>query len=155
MEVGSIIQPWSNISCIMKRRNPRLQIISPLMMSSIMELTMVNPRGFTLIMSALNWSCEGRDSGSSFLGYTDHSPTALDYVASLFLLFLPVWKCSLRGRKPSYPHSTQPSRAAKAAIDVTEFYEDFVPEVDKAKMKDLEDEVRQIREFQDDDDVEV
>jgi hypothetical protein len=43
----------------------------------------------------------------------------------------------------------------KVAIDVIEFYEDFVPEEDKSKMKYLEDEVHQIKEFQEDEDVEV
>jgi hypothetical protein len=38
---------------------------------------------------------------------------------------------------------------------VTKFYDDIVPEVEKARMTKLEDEVRQIWEFHDYDDVEV
>jgi hypothetical protein len=40
-----------------------------------------------------------------------------------------------------------PSRETKVAIDVVGFYEDFVLEEEKARMQELEDEVRQIREL--------
>jgi hypothetical protein len=40
-------------------------------------------------------------------------------------------------------------------VDAAKFYEDYVPEVDKAIMIELEEEVHQIREFHDDDEVEA
>jgi hypothetical protein len=68
-------------------------------------IDMGDPRGYILSLNALNWSCEGRDSGSSFLGYVDYSPTALTYIVSLFPHFISM-EMSFRGRKFSYPHST-------------------------------------------------
>jgi hypothetical protein len=84
-------------------------------------------------------------------------------VASLFLLYqlnilsFPVvgLDMALRGMRPSHPHSAQPSLQKKASIDAIEFYEDYVPEPDKAKMIKLEEEVRQIRYFHDGDEVEA
>jgi hypothetical protein len=60
-----------------------------------------------------------------------------------------------RGRKPSSPLFTHPSRAVKVAIDVAEFYEDTIPEADNARMTELEEEVHQIRQFHEDKDMEA
>jgi hypothetical protein len=58
-----------------------------------------------------------------------------------------------RGWKP-HSHSVKPSQAVKASIDVVEFYDDFVLGEYKAKMQEIEVEVLQMREFQEDTDVE-
>jgi hypothetical protein len=60
-----------------------------------------------------------------------------------------------RGHNPSRPPITQPSRIEKAIIDAVELYEEIVPEADKVKMVQLEEEVRVTRQFQDDEDVEA
>jgi hypothetical protein len=60
-----------------------------------------------------------------------------------------------RGRKSIHPHPTQPSHAVKDAIDTTKFYEDYVPEEDKARMTDWRMKFHQIREFHDDEEVEA
>jgi hypothetical protein len=57
-----------------------------------------------------------------------------------------------RGRKPHSP-SVRSSHAAKVVVVVVEFYEDFVPEEEKATMSSLEAEVHLIMEFKDDEEV--
>jgi hypothetical protein len=63
--------------------------------------------------------------------------SSLTLVASIFLPFS--WlEMTLIGRKPFSPLSSHPSRAAKDAIDLANLYEDYVPEVDKSQMSELE-----------------
>jgi hypothetical protein len=109
-------------------------------------------RGFTPKMGTLNRDCNGCAQGSSQLWYTDHSLSILDTSTSLALLFVSLVMAP-RGRKPRSPF-VKHSRAVKVAIDAAEFYEDFVPKEDKAKMQELEAKVRQIREFKEDEEVE-
>jgi hypothetical protein len=80
--------------------------------------------------------------------YSDFLNSSLVLLLSLvFLDMVP------RGRKPRSP-SLSSSYAAKAGVVVAEFYEDFVPEEDKATMPNLEVEVRLIMELKDDEEVE-
>jgi hypothetical protein len=55
-------------------------------------------------------------------------------------------------RKPHSP-SVKQSHVAKAARETVKFYDDFVPEADKATMQGLEDKVHLTREFKDDEEV--
>ena len=40
-------------------------------------------------------------------------------------------------------------------MEMVEFYKEYVPEVDKVKMNDLEEEVRLLKEFHDEEEVEA
>ena len=57
-----------------------------------------------------------------------------------------------RGQKPHSP-SMRSSRAAKVVVVVAEFYENFVPDEDKATMSSLEEEAHLIMEFKYDEEV--
>jgi hypothetical protein len=57
MEMSNTIWPWSDIICIMTRKNPCMQLISSLMMSSIMDDDLGNSNGFILSLIMLNRLC--------------------------------------------------------------------------------------------------
>jgi hypothetical protein len=115
-----------------EEEEPTMENHLPLMINLIIEVFVDDPRGFNLIMSSLKWDCEGWDSGSSFLWYTDHSSSPLDSTTSLIILFSSL-EMAPRGRKPSHPHSVNPSHVVKVAIDAVELYEDFVPKEENPK----------------------
>jgi hypothetical protein len=56
-------------------------------------------------------------------------------------------------RRPTFSHAGH-SRAAKVAIEASKFYHEFVPQEDRAVMPTLEEEVKLVREFKEDEEVE-
>jgi hypothetical protein len=147
MEVGNIFLPWSSFRYIMMEELPRSTINShPPMTSSLMEAD----SGSIPVINVRIWLNEGNDSCLFFLRYAGFSPRCqFIYVIFVNNLSLPI-AClymALRGRMPS--------RTTKVSIDAVEFYEDYVLDANKAIMTELEEEVCQIREFHDDDEVEV
>jgi hypothetical protein len=79
---------------------------------------------------------------------SDFSRTLLNSLLSLVYIVM-----APRGCKPR-SSSLGSLRVSKVVIAVAEFYEEFVPEEDKATMSALEAEVRLVREFKDDGEVE-
>jgi hypothetical protein len=77
------------------------------MISSIMEVVVVT-QGVLLDYERVKLGLRGLGFRFILSWYIDHSPTALDFATSLFLLFASL-EMAPRGRKPSRPHSVKPS----------------------------------------------